>query len=95
MVPWSSDHGARRCTGLRRIVCDAVHPAAGDTMIQIFNSAINYDERTELPLSAVKIQEQNICKVTARPYILFEHGDYPLGALKAEYNGEVWICDLC
>ena len=65
------------------------------TMIQIFNSAINHNERTELPLSAVKIQEQNICELTARPYIMFEHSSYPLGALKAEYNGKVWICDLC
>jgi len=46
-------------------------------------------------LSAVKIQEQNICELTARPYIMFEHSSYPLGALKAEYNGKVWICDLC
>jgi hypothetical protein len=64
-------------------------------MIYIFNSAINYDERTEIPLSAVTIQEQNICEFTERPYIMFEHSDYPLGALKAEYNGEAWVCDLC
>jgi hypothetical protein len=30
----------------------------------------------------------------AKPYILFEHKDYPLGALRAEYDGSYWQCDL-
>ena len=52
-------------------------------MIQIFNSAINYDERTELPLSAVKIQEQNICEFT----------DFPLESIDiwSQFDGNKWI----
>jgi hypothetical protein len=64
-------------------------------MIRIFNSAINYDECKELALGDVNIHTQGICEFTARPYILFEHSDYPLGALRAEFDGETWICDLC
>ena len=64
-------------------------------MIRIFNSAINYDECKELALGDVNIVTQGICEFTARPYILFEHSDYPLGGLRAEFDGETWICDLC
>jgi len=28
------------------------------------------------------------------PYMLFEHEDFPLGALKATFNGNNWECDL-
>ena len=63
-------------------------------MIRVFNSAYrNTDERL-IALDEVNIVTQGICQFTAKPYILFEHSDYPLGALKAEYNGEHWACDL-
>jgi hypothetical protein len=29
-----------------------------------------------------------------RPYIMFEHEDYPLGALIATFDGEYWQADL-
>ena len=29
-----------------------------------------------------------------KPYILFEHKDYPLGALRADFMDGNWYCDL-
>jgi len=29
-----------------------------------------------------------------RPYILFDHKDFPLGSLRAEFRNDVWECDL-
>jgi hypothetical protein len=29
-----------------------------------------------------------------KPYILFEHEDFPLGALRAEFMDGNWYCDL-
>lgn len=65
-------------------------------MIRIFNSAHfreTGDERF-VSLDDVNIVTQKICEFTSAPYILFEHKDFPLGALRAEYNGEHWSCDL-
>jgi hypothetical protein len=28
------------------------------------------------------------------PYMLFEHSDYPGGALRAQFRNDVWECDL-
>jgi hypothetical protein len=25
---------------------------------------------------------------------MFDHEDYPLGSLRADFDGEVWCCDL-
>ncbi len=61
-------------------------------MIRIFNSTVP-GERW-ISLDDVNIVTQGIDPVFSNPYILFEHGDYPLGALKAEYQGEHWACDL-
>ena len=65
-------------------------------MIKIFNSA--YRESIETPkmiaLDEVNIVSQKI-DYNGAPYILFEHKDYPLGALSATYDGEYWSCDLC
>ena len=61
-------------------------------MIRIFTTGLE-GERW-IPLEEVTIVTQGICPVFSSPYILFEHKDYPLGALRAEYNGEVWDCDL-
>ena len=66
-------------------------------MIRVFNSATfrqTQDER-KLALDEVNIVSQKICSFTGAPYILFEHKDYPLGALMALYDGEYWQCDLC
>jgi hypothetical protein len=63
-------------------------------MIKVFNSA--YRESIEqpkmIPLDEVNIVTQNIHN--GAPYILFEHKDYPLGALSATFDGEYWACDL-
>mgnify|MGYP000005719505 CR=1 FL=1 len=67
--------------------------------IRIFNSGIpnsdglyGHDNRI-IALEDVSIKDQNI-SVYGKPYILFEHGDYPLGALMAFYDGTYWQCDL-
>lgn len=64
-------------------------------MIKVFNSARRNSEERWLEMSEVNIHTQGICEFTARPYILFEHRDYPLGALKAEYMDNNWYADLC
>jgi hypothetical protein len=64
-------------------------------MLRIFNSAYyaqTGDERF-IDLSEVNIVEQKI-DWNGRPYILFEHTDFPLGCLKATYDGTYWGCDL-
>lgn len=60
-------------------------------MIRIFNSA-RYGQRF-IDFSEVNIVSQKI-DYNSKPYILFEHKDYPLGALRAEYDGSYWQCDL-
>jgi hypothetical protein len=62
-------------------------------MIRVFNSAVA-GERL-IPLDEVNIVTQSINCYNSRPYILFEHKDYPLGALMAEYDGEYWQADMC
>ena len=63
-------------------------------MIKVFNSAYRDSEARFIPLSEVNVVVQKICEWTSAPYILFEHRDYPLGALRAEFNGTEWECDL-
>jgi len=64
-------------------------------MIRIFNSA--YYEHTNaerlIDLDEVEIHDQRI-DAKGRPYILFEHKDYPLGGLYAWFDGTYWQCDL-
>lgn len=64
-------------------------------MIRVFNSATYRFDQSErfLELDEVNIVSQKI-DYYGRPYILFEHKDYPLGALRAEYDGEHWSCDM-
>ena len=62
-------------------------------MIKIHNRGWNTGEARYLEMDEVTIVSQKI-NYMGRPYILFEHKDYPLGALRAEYDGEVWDCDL-
>ena len=61
-------------------------------MIRVFTTG-QTGERW-ISLEDVNIHTQGIDPVFSTPYILFEHTDYPLGALKAEFNGEHWACDL-
>jgi len=64
-------------------------------MIEVYNSAYGTQtQRRVLSMDEVTIHTQEICQFTARPYIIFEHKDYPLGSLRAEFNGEKWCCDL-
>ena len=63
-------------------------------MIRIYNSAYRGSEDRWISLEDVTIQTQGICPVFSTPYILFEHKDFPLGALKAEYMDNNWQCDL-
>ena len=63
-------------------------------MIRIFNSAYgrNSDSR-EIPLDEVNIVTQKI-DYNGAPYSLFEHKDFPLGALSATFDGSYWQCDM-
>ena len=61
-------------------------------MIRIFTTG-QEGERL-IPLSEVNIHTQEICQWTSAPYILFEHADFPLGALRAEFDGTYWQADL-
>ena len=64
-------------------------------MIKIFNSAYGRNsEAREIAMDEVTIVTQGICPTFSSPYILFEHKDFPLGALRAEYRNDVWECDL-
>ena len=63
-------------------------------MIRIFNSAYGNSEAREIPLSEVNIVTQKINCYTGAPYILFEHKDFPLGSLMAQFDGSVWQCDM-
>jgi hypothetical protein len=65
-------------------------------MIKVFNSASreSIQNPKRIPLDEVTIVSQKI-DYNGAPYILFEHTDYPLGALMASFNGSEWECDLC
>ena len=63
-------------------------------MIKVFNSAYGRNSAERLiPLDEVNIVSQKI-DYNGAPYILFEHKDYPLGALSATFDGQYWSCDL-
>ena len=62
-------------------------------MIKMFNSAYRNVEPRFIELDEVNIVSQKI-DYQGRPYILFEHKDFPLGALSATFDGIYWACDL-
>ena len=63
-------------------------------MIKVFNSAYGRNsEAREIPMDEVNVVSMKM-DYTGAPYILFEHADFPLGALRAEYRNDVWECDL-
>ena len=63
-------------------------------MIKIHNRAYRNSEERFISLDEVNIVAQKICSFSGAPYILFEHKDFPLGSLRAEYDGTYWDCDL-
>ena len=63
-------------------------------MIRVFNSADRNSEERLIPLNEVNVVTQGIETYTGVPYILFEHKDYPLGALNASFDGTYWQCDM-
>ena len=63
-------------------------------MIKVFNSAYGRNsEAREIPMDEVNVVSMKM-DYNGAPYILFEHADFPLGALRAEYRNDVWECDL-
>lgn len=60
-------------------------------MIRVFTTGLE-GERF-LQLDEVNIVSQKI-DYNGKPYILFEHKDYPGGGLYATFDGEYWDCDL-
>ena len=61
--------------------------------IRIFNSAYRdsdprWVEMDEVNVVSMKMDYNNV------PYILFEHTDYPGGALRATFQDGNWYCDL-
>jgi len=63
-------------------------------MIKVFNSAYgrNSDSR-DIPLDEVNVVTMKL-DYNGAPYMLFEHSDYPGGALRAQFRNDVWECDL-
>ena len=62
-------------------------------MIRVFNSAYrNTDERL-IPLDEVNVVTMKM-DYDGRPYMLFEHSDFPLGAVRAEFDGTYWQADM-
>lgn len=61
--------------------------------ICIFNSAYRDSKRRWIPMQEVNVIEMKM-DYNNVPYILFEHRDYPLGALRATFMDNQWYCDL-
>jgi hypothetical protein len=59
--------------------------------IRIFNSAVPGER--EISLDDVNVVSMEM-DYNGAPYMLFEHEDFPLGALKATFSGSNWECDL-
>ena len=61
--------------------------------ICIFNSAYRESERRWIAVDDVNVVTMNL-DYNGKPYILFEHEDYPLGALRADFMDGNWYCNL-
>jgi len=61
--------------------------------ICIFNSAYRESAKRWIAVEDVTVVTQAM-DWQNKPYILFEHTDYPLGALRAEFMDGNWYCDL-
>jgi hypothetical protein len=64
-------------------------------MIKVFNSAYNgsIEAPKWLPMDEVNVVTMKM-DYDGKPYMLFEHRDYPLGALRADFRNDTWECDL-
>jgi len=62
-------------------------------MIRVWNSAYRNSEELFIPLDEVNVVTMKM-DYDGRPYMLFEHKDFPLGALSATYIDIVWDCNL-
>jgi hypothetical protein len=63
-------------------------------MIKVFNSAYGRNsEAREIQMDEVTVHTIKL-DYDGAPYMLFEHKDYPLGALRAQFRNDVWECDL-
>ena len=62
--------------------------------ICIFNSAYGQSSAKRW----ISVDDVNVVTMKMdynnKPYILFEHKDYPLGALRADFMDGNWYCDL-
>jgi hypothetical protein len=64
-------------------------------MIKVFNSAYTgtIEDPKWLPMDEVNVVTMKL-DFNGAPYMLFEHSDYPGGALRAQFRNDVWECDL-
>lgn len=62
-------------------------------MIRVFNSAYRNSAERFLQMDEVNVVSMKM-DYDSKPYILFEHKDYPLGALRAEFDGTYWQADM-
>jgi len=61
--------------------------------IRIFNSAYRDSKDRWVEMDEVNVVTMKM-DYEGHPYILFEHKDFPLGALRAEFMDGNWYCDL-
>ena len=59
----------------------------------IFNSAYRGSEKRWMSIDDVNVVTMKM-DYDNKPYILFEHEDYPLGALRADFMDGNWYADL-
>ena len=61
--------------------------------ICIFNSARRNSEKRWISVDDVRVVTMKM-DYDNRPYMMFEHRDFPLGALRADFQDGNWYCDL-
>lgn len=61
--------------------------------ICIFNSAYRDSEKRWISVDDVRVVTMKM-DYDNRPYMMFEHADFPLGALRADFQDGNWYCDL-
>jgi len=61
--------------------------------ICIFNSAYRDSEKRWISVDDVRVVTMKM-DYDNRPYMMFEHRDFPLGALRADFQDGNWYCDL-
>ena len=62
-------------------------------MIKVFNSAYRDSEKRWISVDDVRVVTMKM-DYDNRPYMMFEHRDFPLGALRADFQDGNWYCDL-